>query len=201
MRKNVVPDHDVGNVVTEGSQDKPTETLNASVGTDQALIASGEKILLQTAVVPIQTADGSATIMAKVLLDSASHRTFITDQLAKKLKLTCDREELLSVSTFAARTPRAAHRGGQLGHFSPGPSLKGAPGGPMKGPLNTCLKDRYTLIEQSDLNTVIKQSQYSSEEQCSKLIDKEIWLMGSYCHCQQVATFFFFFLVFTLQLG
>ena len=80
---------------------------------------------------------------------------------------------------------RAAHRGGQLGHFAPGPSLKGAPGGPMKGPLNTCLKDRYTLIEQS---------QYSSEEQCSKLIDKEIWLvMGSYCHCQQVVTFFFFF--------
>ncbi|XP_065891574.1 uncharacterized protein [Dysidea avara] len=106
VRKNVVPDHDVGNVVTEGSQDKPTETLNASVGTDHALIASGEKVLLQTAVVPIQTADGSATIMAKVLLDSASHRTFITDQLAKKLKLTCDREELLSISTFAARTPQ-----------------------------------------------------------------------------------------------
>ena len=94
---------------------------------------------------------------------------------------------------------RAAHRRGQLGHFAPGPSLKGAPGGPM----NTCLKDRYTLIEQSDLNTLIEQSQYSSEEQCSKLIDKEIWLvMGSYCHCQQVVTFFFFFfLVFILQLG
>ena len=98
---------------------------------------------------------------------------------------------------------RAAHRGEQLGHFAPDPSLKGAPGGPMKGPLNTSLKDRYTLIEQSDLNTLIEQSdlntlieqsQYSSEEQCSKLIDKEIWLvMGSYCHCQQVVTFFFFF--------
>ena len=91
---------------------------------------------------------------------------------------------------------RAAHRGGggQLGHFAPGPSLKGAPGCPMKAPMNTCLKDRYTLIEQSDLNTLIEQSQYSSEEQCSKLIDKEIWLvMGSYCHCQQVVTFFFFF--------
>ena len=70
----------------------------------------------------------------------------------------------------------------------------------MKGPLNTCLKDRYTLIEQSDLNTLIEQSdlntlieqsQYSSEEQYSKLIEKEIWLvMGSYCHCQQVVTFF-----------
>ena len=93
--------------------------------------------------------------------------------------------------------------GGNWGILPWGPSLKRAPGGPMKGPLNTCLKDRYTLIEQSDLNTLIEQSQYSSEEQCSKLIDKEIWLvMGSYCHCQQVVTFFFFFFyVFTLQLG
>ena len=33
------------------------------------------------------------------------------------------------------------HGGGQLGHFSPGHSLKGAPGGPTKGPLDTCLKD------------------------------------------------------------
>ena len=46
--------------------------------------------------------------------------------------------------------------------------------------MNTCLKDRYTLIEQSDLNTLIEQSQFSSdcsEKQCSKLIDKEIWLV------------------------
>ena len=85
-------------------------------------------------------------------------------------------------------------QGGATGAFCPGPQPER---GPMKGPLNTCLKDRYTLIEQSDLNTLIEQSQYSSEEQCSKLIDKEIWLvMGSYCHCQQVVTFFFFCLFF-----
>ena len=75
---------------------------------------------------------------------------------------------------------RAAH-GGASGAFFPGPQPER---GPTKGPLNTCLKDRYTLIEQSYLNTLIEQSQYSSEEQYSKLIDKEIWLVrGSYCHC------------------
>ena len=59
-------------------------------------------------------------------------------------------------------------------------------------PLNTSLKDRYTLIEQSVLYTLIEQSQYSSEEQYSKLINKEIWLVrGRYCHCQHVMTFFF----------
>ena len=88
VRKTTVSGQDVSNVVTEENQDKPTDTLNASVGTDQVLVASGERVLLQTAVVPIQTADGSTTVMAKVLLDSASHRTFMTDQLAKRLKLT-----------------------------------------------------------------------------------------------------------------
>ena len=55
--------------------------------------------------------------------------------------------------------------GGATGAFFPGPSLKGAPGGPIKGPLDICLKDRYTLIEQSDLDTLIEQY---------KLINKEI---------------------------
>ena len=73
--------------------------------------------------------------------------------------------------------PTGGGGGGATGAFFPGPQ-------PERGPLNTCLKDRYTLIEQSDLNTLIEQSQYSSEEQCSKFIDKEIWLVrGSYCHC------------------
>ena len=106
VRKTTVSGQDVSNVVTEENQDKPTDTLNASVGTDQALVASGERVLLQTAVVPIQTADGLTTVMVKVLLDSASHRTFMTDQLAKRLKLTSERKELLSVSTFAAKTPQ-----------------------------------------------------------------------------------------------
>ena len=87
--------------------------------------------------------------------------------------------------------------GGGGGHFAPGSSLKGPP--------EYLFKDRYTLIEQS---------QYSSEEQCSKLIDKEIWLVrGNYCHCQQVMTskigaslvmtffFFFFFWSSTYSLG
>ena len=70
------------------------------------MVTCGERVLLQIATVPIQTADGSATILAKVLLDSASHRTFMTDQLAKRLCLNSQRKEVLSVSTFAARGPQ-----------------------------------------------------------------------------------------------
>ena len=74
---------------------------------------------------------------------------------------------------------RAAHRGGggggeQLEHFALGPSLKEAPGGPTKGPL---FKRSIYSNRAVRSNTIIEQSQYSSEEQCSKVIDKEIWLV------------------------
>ena len=84
-----------------------TQPVNStSVNFEHALVTCGERVLLQTATVPIQTADGSTTILAKVLLDSASHRTFITDRLAKRLCLNSQRKEVLSVSTFAARGPQ-----------------------------------------------------------------------------------------------
>ena len=97
---------------------------------------------------------------------------------------------------WVVHNSRAAHRGGggATGAFFPRPQPERGPRRPHEGPPEYLFKSRYTLIEQSDLNTLIEQSQYSSEEQCSKLIDKEIWLvLGSYCHCQQVVTFFFFF--------
>ena len=60
---------------------------------------------MQTANVSIQMADGS-TITARFLLDSVSHRTFMTGKLATQLKLKPQQRELLSVSTFAAKTPK-----------------------------------------------------------------------------------------------
>ena len=79
---------------------------STSVNFEQALVTCGERVLLQTATVPIQATKGSETIMVKVLLDSASHCTFMTDRLAKQLQLKSERKELLSISTFAARGPQ-----------------------------------------------------------------------------------------------
>ena len=79
---------------------------STSVNFEQVLVACGERVLLQTATVPIQRVDRSEKIFAKVLLDSASHRTFITDRLAKQLRLNSERKEVLSISTFAARGPQ-----------------------------------------------------------------------------------------------
>ena len=70
--------------------------------TTPMLLASGEKVLLQIATIPIQKGDGSVTVTARILLDSASQSTFMTDRLAKQLKLVPKYKELLSVSTFGA---------------------------------------------------------------------------------------------------
>ena len=67
----------------------------------QSLLATGEKVLLQTAIVSIQGENGQV-VRARVLLDSASQRTFMTNQLAQTLKLSIKHKECLSVSTFGA---------------------------------------------------------------------------------------------------
>ena len=77
-----------------------------SVNFEQVLVACGERVLLQTATVPIQKADGSEKVFAKVLLDSVSHSTFDTDQLAKQLQLNSQRKIVLSISTFVAKGPQ-----------------------------------------------------------------------------------------------
>ena len=75
---------------------------NTSTATDltQSLLASGEKVMLQTVIVSIQSLDGKL-IKARILLDSASQRTFMTNQLAQKLKLPLLQRE--AVSTFGAQ--------------------------------------------------------------------------------------------------
>ena len=98
-----------GQSFTENNAD-PTSSADESNGSmttansnaTSMLLASGERVMLQIATVPIQSLDGSVTITARVLLDSASQRTFMTDRLVRELKLVSKYKELLSVSTFGA---------------------------------------------------------------------------------------------------
>ena len=56
-------------ILTDDSSNQTHEVVNStSVGSDQVLIASNEKVLLLTTNVPVQTEEGTI-IMAKVLLD------------------------------------------------------------------------------------------------------------------------------------
>ena len=84
------------------SDSPPTDDNTNATNITQSLLASGEKILLQTATVSLQTLDSRVTVQARVLLDNASQCSFMTSQLAQKLGLASERKEVLSVSTFGA---------------------------------------------------------------------------------------------------
>jgi len=60
-------------------------------------LASGEKVLLQTAIISNQSENGQV-VRARVLLDSASQRTFMSNQPAQNLRLSIKYKEYLYVS-------------------------------------------------------------------------------------------------------
>ena len=81
------------------------DTVTPAVSTDHILLTTGERVLHQTAMVPIYCANGSI-ISARILLDSASQQTFMTQRLAKQLNLPSQQKETLSISTFGSQGPQ-----------------------------------------------------------------------------------------------
>ena len=77
---------DLSSIVNEISNNGPRQQSNEAKLT-QSLLASGEKVLLQTAIVSIVSIQGEdgEVVKARLLLDSASQRTFMTNQLAQRL--------------------------------------------------------------------------------------------------------------------
>ena len=69
----------------DDNEAEKVEVLNSTSVQTQILVSSGKRILLQTTIVPVQSSDKKKTILVKVLLDSASHRFFMTKKLAKQL--------------------------------------------------------------------------------------------------------------------
>ena len=66
-------------------------------------------MLLQTAIVPVRSANRKNMINARVLLDSASQSTSMTTKLAQQLNLPCEYEEYLSVATFGVEKTRSVN--------------------------------------------------------------------------------------------
>ena len=101
----------IGSGTTDGSRNTAVNTTHTDL-TNQVtavdpnisltLLASGERVLLQTATCSVESIDGSIVSKVRILLDSASQRTFMTGRLARELRLASESKELLSVSTFGA---------------------------------------------------------------------------------------------------
>ena len=58
------------------------------------------KVLLQTAITYVQGDNGSNSLPVRVLLDSGSQRSYITNSLKKRLGLVPIRKETLNLNTF-----------------------------------------------------------------------------------------------------
>lgn len=84
---------------TNKSEESDEKTQDLATMASNALLAGGEKVLLQTAQVVMCNKDG-LKCQVHVLMDIASHRIFMTEQMAKQLNLLPQRSESLSISTF-----------------------------------------------------------------------------------------------------
>ena len=82
------------------------ESVNAQAHSEDACLASGENVLLQTATTDIKNPQSNQTVTARVLLDPGSHRTYITQKLANKLELKRLQKEIISVVTFGSTKPK-----------------------------------------------------------------------------------------------
>ena len=82
------------------------ESVNAQVHSEDACLASGENVLLQTATTDIKNPQTNQTVTARVLLDPCSHLTYITQKLANKLELKWLQKEIISVGTFGSTKPK-----------------------------------------------------------------------------------------------
>ena len=67
------------------------------------MIASTNQVLMQTAIVTVKNRKHNSSASVRLVLDSGSQKSYITEKLSKVLKLTLDRTEKLSVITLEQR--------------------------------------------------------------------------------------------------
>ena len=61
---------------------------------------------MQTATVTVRNTKDNSSVSVRLILDSGSQRSYITESLAKGLQLTLDRTDKLSVVTFGSNKPK-----------------------------------------------------------------------------------------------
>ena len=73
---------------------------------ENALLSSGELVMMQTATTDILNPTNGQIQNARMLLDSGSQRTYISEALARKLHQTRGEESEIMVTTFGSEKPR-----------------------------------------------------------------------------------------------
>ncbi|MCG8033321.1 MAG: DUF1759 domain-containing protein, partial [Candidatus Thiodiazotropha taylori] len=73
---------------------------------ENVLISNGEVVLMQTATCKIENPANSKSETVRLILDSGSQRTYITEKLAEQLQLNKESEEEIKIVTFGSEQPK-----------------------------------------------------------------------------------------------
>ena len=68
----------------------------------QSMLAAGEQVIMQTALIEAMHSGQSKSKITRVLVDTGSQRPYITEKIVKKIKLTTEGNVKLTVFKFGA---------------------------------------------------------------------------------------------------
>ncbi|CAC5400239.1 unnamed protein product [Mytilus coruscus] len=93
---------EMSNLADESAE--TTESVNLT--TESSFLSSGDIVLMQTAKTVITNMSDTCNEEIRLLLDSGSQRTYVSETLARKLKLKVESVEEVSVITFESDKPK-----------------------------------------------------------------------------------------------
>ena len=70
------------------------------------MLSAGEQVVMQTALVEAMSTDHLKTEVTRVLMDTGSSRTYITEEIAKRLNLEAKESNDLTIFTFGISKPK-----------------------------------------------------------------------------------------------
>lgn len=73
---------------------------------EEGLLSAGENVIMQTALIEVLDQEETHAETTRVLMDTGSSRTYITEELVDKLKLKPESENRLTVYTFGGNKPK-----------------------------------------------------------------------------------------------
>lgn len=73
---------------------------------DNAFVSSSEMVLMQTASTEVMNPRNYLQVETRIIFDSGSQRTYISQRLASKLQLKGERKEEIKLVTFGSDKPK-----------------------------------------------------------------------------------------------
>jgi len=73
---------------------------------ETAMLSVGEHVVMQTAMVEVMPPDESASEVTRVLMDTGSSRTYVTEDIVTRLKLKPTEPDRLTIHTFGISKPK-----------------------------------------------------------------------------------------------